>query len=430
MTASLTQAEAAFAALRRHVAPGMALGAKILGSDAIEVEAQGATVRLSDGREVLDFGSYAVTLLGHRHPAVVRAVAAQLELMPTATRLLANPRAAELTHMLVERTGGRLPRVWIGTDGADAVEVAVKLARRSSGRTRILAVERGFHGKTLGALGLTANPAFRSGLEPLLRGHVTHIDPCDPGAVAREVDAGDVAALIFEPVQGEGGARVLDQAVLARWSADARAAGAYVISDEIQAGMRRCGPISPALEVGLDPDAVLFGKALGGGVMPLSAMLASDQLHAPLTSDPTWHTSTFAGHPLACAAGIAALEAIEEEAAAAEALSTQLEQGLAALAIEWPDVVRAVSGAGLLWGIELASPPVAGALLIELAHRGLLVSPCLSAAATIRLLPPMVASQIELDRALSVIAESLETASSFDTASDDGTRADLRRIPS
>ncbi len=405
-------ADATFAALGCHVATGVALGAKIMGAGAIESEALGAIVRLSDGRQLLDFGSYAVTLLGHRHPAVTAAVVYQLERMPTTTRTLANPVVAELITTLVERTDQHLQRVWLGTDGADAVEVAIKLARRSSGRLRILAAKRAFHGKTLGALAITDNPAFHCGLEPLLD-HVTIIDPTDPDAVMRELELGDVAAVIFEPIQGEAGARVLDLRVLRRWASDAHGANAFVISDEVQAGLRRCGPFSPSLDADLDPDAVLFGKALGGAILPLSAMLATDELYAPLASDPTWHTSTFGGHPLACAAGLATLDTIEEAAPAAQLIAIQLERGLRALAIEHPDTIAAIQGAGLLWGVKCVSPAVAGALLIELAHQGLLVSPCLSSTDTIRLLPPMVASSSQIDEALRLLANGLDTSATY-----------------
>src|SRR5947209_7510926 len=307
----------AFDAVRRHMAPGLALGAKMIGRNAVEVRADGAAVQLSDGRELIDFGSYAVTLLGHRHPAVVAAVAAQLERMPTTTRVLANAVVAEFVEDLVRRLPEPLERVWLGSDGADAVEVALKLARRQSGRMRVLAAEGGFHGKTLGALDATWNPRFREALEPLLA-NVTHIDPRERDAVRRAAAAGDVAALIVEPIQGEAGVRPVDPEVLRRWADDARAAGAFLISDEIQCGLRRCGPFSPAVDLGLRPDAVLFAKALGGGIVPLAAVVATPDLHAPLAHDPTWHTSTFGGNPLACAAGRAALAAIDELAAKGE----------------------------------------------------------------------------------------------------------------
>jgi putrescine aminotransferase len=409
LTAAPRSDAAVFEAIRHHVSGGLALAFKLAGHGAVEAEADGAVVRLSDGRDVLDFGSYAVTLLGHRPSAVVAAVAEQLQRMPTSTRTLANPAVAAFAGELARRCGEPLDRVWIGTDGSDAVEVAVKLARRRADRLCVLAVEGAFHGKTLGALALTANRAFRTGLESLL-GHVTHIAPTDRDAVHREVRSGDVAALVIEPIQGEGGVRPLDPAVLRRWSGAAHAAGAFVISDEIQCGLRRCGPVSLAIELGLEPDAVLFGKALGGGVLPLSAMVATADLHAPLASDPTWHSATFGGHPLSCAAGHAALAMIDALAERAVDVSAALAGGLERLALAHVGVVTDVRGAGLMWGLELATPGTAGAVLVELARRGVLVSPCLSAPRTLRLLPPMVTSDEQLERALDALAGALDVA--------------------
>jgi putrescine aminotransferase len=392
--------------IERHFSPGAALSAKILGGGATEVAANGAVVTLSDGRELLDFGSYAVTLLGHRHPTVLAALAESLATMPTATRVLANPVTAAFAAELSARCGGRLQRVWLGNNGADAVEAALKLARRSSGRMRVLVVEGAFHGKTLGALALTRNPIFRQGLESLL-GPVVELSRDDPEAVRHETAAGDVAALIVEPIQGEAGVRILDPAVLARWAADVRAAGAFLISDEIQVGLRRSGPFAPSLAAGIKPDAILFGKALGGGLMPLSALVATETLAAPLIADPTWHSATFSGHPLACAAGRAALVTIEEEATNGDAVAEVLGAGLRELAAAHPGVIAEVRGAGLIWGIEFANPGAAGAALIELAKRGLLVSPCLSSTSTVRLLPPMVTSSDQATNALAILSETL-----------------------
>jgi putrescine aminotransferase len=338
-----------FATVRRHQSPGLALGFKMIGRGAYEVSADGARVRLSDGRQAIDLGSYAVTLLGHRHPRVVDAVVRQLDLLPTTSRCLANPTVAGLVAKLVDRCGGGYDHVWLGSDGADAVETATKLARRVTGRSRILAVDGGFHGKTLGALALTWNPVFRRGLDGVLAPS-THLDPTDPMAVARQLATGDVAAVIVEPVQGEAGVRPLEPAVLARWAADARAGGAMVISDEVQAGLRRCGPFSVALAQGWQPDALLFGKALGGGVLPLSAVVATTALFQPLIADPTWHTATFGGHPLACAAGIAALDVVEELSVVADPLGQAFGAGLRQVVARHPDLVAEVRGVGLLWG--------------------------------------------------------------------------------
>ncbi len=402
-----------FAYLQRHGAPGTALGAKISGSGAVESQAAGAVVRLSDGREMIDFGSYGVSLLGHRHPAVLAAVSDQLARMPASTHTLANPVTAGLMADLAERVGEPLQRVWLGSDGADAVEVALKLARRRTGRQRILAVRHAFHGKTLGALALTFNPAFRVGLESTLGDQVTHIDPADEHAVAREAADGQVAALMIEPIQGEGGVRPLPAATLQRWADDAHSAGAFVISDEIQVGLHRCGPLSLALAADVRVDAVLLGKALGGGVMPLSALVANNELFEPLLTDPTWHSTTFGGHPLSCAAGRAAIRALEQLAPRAARVGVQLAQGLARLQSAHAPIVRDVRGVGLLWGVELVGPAVAGSVLIELAQRDVLVSPCLSAPSTIRLLPPMVTTDTQVDTVLAALDEALGAAAEF-----------------
>ncbi|HEV7805575.1 MAG TPA: aspartate aminotransferase family protein [Solirubrobacteraceae bacterium] len=401
-----------FETLHRHVASGIVLAAKIAGQGAVETAANGAVVRLSDGREAIDFGSYAVTLLGHRHPDVVAAVADQLGRMTSTTRLLANPVSAGLMADLARRFEPRLQRVWLGSDGADAVEVSLKLARRRTGRLRVLAVHGAFHGKTLGALALTSNPIFHEGLEGLLS-HVTHIEPDDPDAVAREVEQGDVAALVVEPIRGEGGVQPLDADILRRWAVDARDAGSFVISDEIQVGLRRCGATSLAVEAGIDPDAVLLGKPLGGGVMPLAAMIASDDLYAPLMKDPTWHSQTFSGHVLSCAAGRAALRAIDHLAPAGARVGERLEAGLRALARQQPELISAVRGKGLLWGVEFANAAAAGSVLVDMAMRGVLISPCLSAPRTIRLLPPMVATDEQVDVVLGFLAEVVQEASSY-----------------
>ncbi|WP_233289382.1 aspartate aminotransferase family protein [Kitasatospora sp. MBT63] len=398
-----------FDRLRRHLSPKLALTGGFAGRGAVEAGAEGCRVTLSDGRSVLDFGSYAVTLLGHRHPAVAAAVRRQLETMPTSTRSLANPVAAEAAACLAAYLGGTLPKVYFGLNGADVVEVAVKLARLATGRSRVVAVEGGFHGKSAGALALTHHPLYRRGLLGCTV-DVVHVDPADPGAVLHEVRAAEVAAVVLEPVQGENGAVPLPAEVLRRWCADAEQAGAMVIADEIQCGLRRCGERSVALAAGLPVDAVLLGKPLGGGVVPLSALVCSERLYAPLAADPFLHSATFGGHPLSCAALPAALDAIEELAPHGHRLSLLLDTALERLRADNPRVVRAVRGAGLLRGIDLASAQAAGTVLAELAGAGLLVSPCLSRPTTIRLLPPLVSTAGDLAEAVRILDAALAAA--------------------
>jgi putrescine aminotransferase len=377
--------------IRRHMTPGSALAFRLTGGTATEVSAEGARVTLSTGRTLVDFGSYGAALLGHRHPHVVDAVMGALQTMPLSTRVLPNRTTAGLASALVQRLSPtRLPRVWFGSDGADAVEVALKLARLVTGRPRILAADGAFHGKTLGALATTWNALYRRGLEEVLP-PTTHL-PHDPDAVAAQVRVGDVAALIVEPIQGEGGARPIPATTLHRWVDDARAHDVVVVVDEVQVGLRRCGPWSLGLALGLDPDAVLLGKALGGGVVPLSAMVASERLFAPLRTDPLLHTSTFSGHPLSCAAALATLDVLDTMAERIDELAGTLSAALAGLWREFPQVISEVRGQGLLWGLVFHSTEAAADALLGLPAHGVLVSPCLSDPAVLRLLPPVVAT--------------------------------------
>jgi putrescine aminotransferase len=403
-------ADLCFRQARAHLSPGLAFGQKLTGQGAAEASALGAEVELTDGRRVLDFGSYAVTLLGHNHPDVVAAVTEQLGRMSTSTRVLANPATTSLAARLLELLQpSRLSRAWFGQSGADAVEAALKLARLATGRARVLAVEGGYHGKTLGALATTWSPRYRAGLADVLA-PVTHLAADDEGAVRRAARRNDVAAVIFEPIQGEGGVVPLDEDVLRRWAEDARDAGIFVIADEVQCGLFRAGAAAVSIEAGLDPDAVLFGKPLGGGVMPLSAAVCSEELYAPLARDPFIHTSTFGGHPLSCVAALAGLDVLETLRSRIEQVGSEFGTGLSALAEHFPDLVYETRGRGLFWGMEMVSSDAAGTTLTELGERGLLLSPCLGRPDALRLLPPAIVSRSQLGRALRILREALVAA--------------------
>ena len=400
-----------FAASRDHLVRTSSAMQRILGRNAYAVSGQGAEVKLSDGGRVIDFGSFAATLLGHRPPAVVAAVQHQLGLLPGAAKGLANAPAPELARRLVElaRPSG-LDRVWLGLNGSDAVEAALKLARKSTGRLRALAVRGGFHGRTLGALSLSDGDHYHADLDPLL-GHVSYVD-VTADAVAREVERGDVAALFFEVVQGGGPVVPLPAEVLRRWCSDARRAGVAIVADEIQTGLWRCGPFSLALDLGLDPDAVLFSKALGGGVMPLSAALCRSSLVAPLEQSPYLHSQTFSGHPLACAAGVAALDALP---AAVEAHAARVGRELAAMlerVAAHGEVVAGVYALGLMGSIEFRSAQAAQHFVIGAARDGLLLWPCDGAPTVVRILPPLVATPDETDRAASILDRQCAVAGS------------------
>ncbi len=384
---------------RRHLPPGFALAQKLAGCGAVESEARGSTVTRSDGVRALDFSSYAVPLFGHRPPRIVEAVHRALDTMPTSTRALCNPVTVAAARALVEQfDDSRLERVWFGLNGSDVVDAALKLARLTSGRSTIAAVEGGFHGKSLGALAATWSPRYRTGLEDVLP-PVVHL-PHEVGALARAARRHDIAAFIVEPIQGEAGVVPLPLALLQAWRREARDAGVLFISDEIQVGFGRCGEDSLAVRQGLDPDGLLLGKPIGGGVMPASALLASAELYEPLRRDPFIHTSTFSGHPASCAAVVAAVAELPHAIEAVRELHTQIHPRLTDLVDEHPALLREARGRGALWGVGTTSVAVAGHLLTALHQGGLLVSPCLGDPTVLRLLPPACVTGAELDLAV------------------------------
>lgn len=391
----------ALADAARNMVPGLIKRQQIIAGGAYEVFGDGATVHLSNGRTVLDFGSYAVTLFGHRPASVLDMVRTALEQMPTTTRLLVNPYSVQFAQRLAATIApGRLPRVCLGLNGSDAVETAMKLAIARTERNAILAVDGSFHGKTLGALAATADADRRRPVLGFL-GDVRHIS-WTPEAVAEAARERPFAALIVEPVQGEGGGRAIPAELLRRWTRDAHAAGAYVIADEIQCGLRRCGPISVAEHEQLGVDAVLLGKALGGGVMPLSAVVCSDDLFQPLIDDPYFHTTTFGGHPASCAAGLAALELLDElderfgEAGRDLAVMMDTLRGLGS--------VICSEAIGLFGVLEFATPAAAATAVLQAGRRGLLMAPCLSAPCVARLLPPVVTTPGQFADATATLA--------------------------
>lgn len=387
-----------------HFSPGLHALHRLLGRGAVEWRAEGATVELSDGRTILDFGSYAVTLLGHRPERVVAAVREALERLPTSTRLLPNPDAAELASRLASTVGENMrPRVVLGLNGSDVVEASLKLAMAATRVPRLIAVRGGFHGKTFGSMAVTDDVERRRPFRSLVE-HVRFVEPAET-AVDDALRDSPAAAVIVEPIQGEGGGRSIPPEVLHRWCDDVHRHGGFFIADEIQVGLRRCGPMAISQDLGVAADAVLLGKALGGGVMPLSAALCSEELYRPLLDDPFFHTSTFGGHPLSCAAGLAALTCIEESTPAVARLAPLLRDGLQHLGSDHPGVVTETRSFGLFGVIEASTADAARLMLVESARRGLLLAPCLSAGDTLRMLPPAVASPAEIEQGFALLDE-------------------------
>jgi putrescine aminotransferase len=393
-----TRREEVLTAYRRHVNVGQARLAQLLGLP-VERSAQGVHVTGDDGRRYLDCGGYSVFLLGHRHPAVVAAVRAQLDRQPLATRLFLNERMAQAAQMLADVSPTGLERVTFTTSGAEAVELALKLGR-ASGRRRIVAAENGFHGKTLGALSATGRSRYRDPFLPLLA-DVEHVKFGDIDDLDRALRSGPPATVVLEPIQAEAGALIPPAGYLSAVRALTRAHGALLVADEVQTGLGRLGSWWGVVPEGVVPDVLLAGKALGGGVMPVAAVISSCEAYAPLDVEPLLHSSTFAGNPLAAAAAVATLQVLAGDGLVERAMEvgSRLRAAVeAAVRTAGRGLVRDVRGRGLLVGVELVEPHHAALLLGELLTDGVIVSYSLNADAVVRLTPPAILDDVHIDR--------------------------------
>jgi 4-aminobutyrate aminotransferase/(S)-3-amino-2-methylpropionate transaminase len=404
-------------------------------------EARGANVRDADGNVFVDLtGGFGVALLGHGHPAVEAALARQ------SGRLVhglgdVHPPAAKVA--LLERLAAVMP--WPGakgvlaSSGSEAVEIALKTALLATGKPGVIAFEGGYHGLTSGSLAVTWRSHFRAPFERRLYAGVafapfpataapTGTDGASAGVggaaaslevVRKLLSAGapngdPIGAVIVEPVQGRAGVRIPADGFMAELSRLAPEAGALVIADELLTGMGRCGAVLASERVGLEPDLVCLGKALGAG-LPISACLGRPDVMAawPPSEGEAVHTSTFLGHPLACAAALAALESFDAEAvpARAEALGARLRDGLAERLSGVPGVAD-IRGLGALVGIELAQAEgrggVAARVAVAALRRGVLVLPAGDAGEVVELTPPVVLTEAQADHAVEVLVRAIE----------------------
>lgn len=400
--------EAVLAAYRRHLSGGRATLAELTGS-AMEVRSAGSLVHDADGTAYLDCGGYGVFLLGHRHPRVVAAVVDQVNRHPMATRLLLEPVAAQAAAALAAVAPPGLHRVHFTNSGAEATEAAIKLARLH-GRTQLISAVGGFHGKTMGALSLTARSLYQDPFRPLLP-DVRHVPFGDAGAleVAVRAAAGR-GCVVLEPVQGEGGVRIPPPGYLRAAAALCRRYGALLVLDEVQSGLGRLGHWWGADREQVRPDLLLVGKTLSGGVIPVAAVLSTDAVYEPFDRDPFLHSSTFAASPVAMAAAHATVATIRDEGLVDRAaeLGRRLRDGLRAAAERHADRLPCqVRGAGLLVGVELPDEGRAGRLVLELMDRQVLVNHSLNAQRVIRFTPPAVLTDDELDWALTAFADAV-----------------------
>jgi putrescine aminotransferase len=395
------------AGYRKHLSSGRASLGEMFGGD-VEVYSSGAWVRTSSGRELLNCGGYGVFLTGARHPRVLAEVQAQLDRNPVATRLLLEPRAALAAEALASVTPPGLDRVHFACSGTEAVEAALKLAR-ANGKRHVVAMVDGYHGKTLGALSVTGKPLFQRPFLPLLP-DVSHVPYGSTAALAEELarhDDGTVCVLL-EPVQGEAGVIVPPAGYLRAVASLCRRHQAFLVFDEVQTGLGRLGSWWGADREGVVPDVLLAGKALGGGVVPVSALVATEEAFAPFDRDPFIHTSTFSGAPLGMAAVCGAIATIREEdlVTRADRLGHQLNYELTQLLRTVFGDRAVLRGVGLLIGIELSVEGLAGELLLELMSAGVIANHSLNSDRVLRLTPPAVLD----DREVQFLLDAFESA--------------------
>ena len=351
------------------------------------VKGKGLVVTDADGKNYLDFlGGIATNILGHAHPAIVKAVSKQISVLGHVSNFYAHPNALALAEKLISMTGDKSARVFFCQSGAEANEAALKLSRRT-GRVRIVAARGAFHGRTMGALSLTGQPAKREPFVPLLKG-IKHVAFGDINAMRRAINK-KTAMVILEPIMGEAGVIVPPADYLAEVRQLCDAAGALLVIDAVQTGMGRTGDWFGYEYSGIKPDVITVAKGLGGG-LPLGAMIALGKAAELFKAGD--HGSTFGGNPVTTAAGLAAINVIEKDSLMNKAVKFH-EQLLTEVALI--PGVNQVRGAGLLIGIELEKPN-ANEIAQAMMDAGVLVNA--ANASTIRIAPALIVTQVQIDK--------------------------------
>ena len=365
------------------------------------VRGRGAKVYDMEGREYIDFvGGIAVNILGHGHPDLVQAIQRQAAQLIHVSNLYYTEPQVRLAQMLVDHSCA--DRVFFCNSGAEANEAAIKLARRyghekhGANRFEIITMKNSFHGRTMATLTATGQEKVQKGFEPLVPGFV--YAPFNDFAALESLVTDKTTAIMLEPIQGEGGVHVADQAYLKSLRELCTQKDILLIFDEVQTGMGRTGTLFAYEQLGVEPDIMTLAKGLGGG-MPIGACLAKEAVAAVFTAGT--HASTFGGNPLACAAGLAVCRILIEGRVLEQArrMGDYLSKGLA----DFKDrhrAVRDVRGLGLLQGLEVEID--AKAVVADCLTRGVLVNA--TSERVLRFVPPLIITQAEIDRVLEILS--------------------------
>ncbi|MGD9119002.1 MAG: putrescine aminotransferase [Dehalococcoidia bacterium] len=395
-----------------NVNPGFLEYRKSVSTDytAVEWKDSGSTFTDIYGKEFIDcLGGYGIYNVGHRHPKILEAVTNQLKRQALHSQELLDPLRAMLAKLVAMITPGDLQYCFFTNSGTESVEGALKLARLHTQRFGVIAAVGAFHGKSLGSLSATSKAVFRKPFLPLVPGF-THVPYGDADVLEKVMASAkftgeDIAAVVLEPIMGEGGVIIPPDDYFPKVKSLCEKYGALLIADEVQTGMGRTGKLFGMEHFGVVPDIMCLAKPFGGGVMPIGAFISTEEIWQEMTPNPFLHTTTFGGNPLACAAAIAAINVTLEENLPRQAA----EKGeyflprMIDLISNYRNICHEGRGRGLMIGIEFTSDEAGYEVAKGLFSHGVLVAGTLVNAKTIRIEPPLVITESELDRVLKVL---------------------------
>ncbi len=393
----------------RHVNRTKVAMLAVVGLDIVPQRFEGCKVWDTEGKEYIDcITSSGVFNLGHRNPHIIKALTEALEHADVGLHLLVSKEKAELAAKLAQIAPGDLECSVFASGGGESNDFAVKLARGATGKTRILSMAGSYHGHTGFSLAASGNEYFKKPFEPLAPGFRT-VPFNDVDAVRDAVDA-DTAAVIVEPIQGEGGVRVPDDDYLDGLRSVCDEHGLLLIFDEIQTGWARTGTMFCCQHYGVVPDIMTVGKSMGGGLYPIAATIFRPELNKLLLADPFIHMSTFGGADLGCCVALATIDYIEKNNLADRAarVGEGFADRLREIARQYPGTVTGIRQKGLMIGVELATARDGATMVKEMAARRVLASNSGSAPNVLRLMPPLTISPDETDRVLAAVAESVK----------------------
>lgn len=355
------------------------------------------------------FDQYGNQSFGYSHPRIVAAVREQLDTgVLNSTKIMFEEVQIRLSERLAEATGQRLPYSYLANGGGETIDNALKLARAATGRPGVISARGCFHGKTFATLSASDRPEHRALLGPFME-HFRQVDFGDVDQLAAALDD-TVAAVLLEPVQAEAGVIVPPPGYLQEVRRLCTEAGALLILDEMQTAFGRCGTFFAHEQFGITPDMVCVGKAFGGGVLPLSAVLGTERVWEVLRVLPSTFGSSLGGNPLSCRVGLEAIAIASDEAflTGVKERSLRIDERLTAVAANFPGLIAAHRGLGMMHGLEFTDGATAGLVLGRLLEEGVTSTYSLYHPSVLRVQPPMVISEDDLDRGLSVLEEILK----------------------